>query len=126
MCAISLIRLAFLEPRIPRLASRAGFCGAVKAHLSRAEPCQVIPWRAGPPRQTAALALRQSDRPARSDMLAAVDMELGAIHIARLLGAKEIDGLGHLLGLAEAAERNLLLDDLLGAGRKDGGIDFAW
>ena len=52
-------------------------------------------------------------------MLAAIDMQLGAVDVARLLGAEKIDGFGHLLGRAEAAHRNCG-DDRLGTGREDG------
>src|SRR5262249_48123988 len=35
-----------------------------------------------------------------------IDGKLGAVDIARLLVAQEIDGLGHLLGLSESPYRN--------------------
>jgi hypothetical protein len=62
---------------------------------------------------------------AASDVLAAVDVQLGAVDVARLVGAQEIDGLGHFLGLAEALQGDLLLHDLLGARREHGGVDLA-
>src|SRR5262245_13957392 len=37
----------------------------------------------------------------RSHVLAPVDVQLGAVHVARLLSAQEVDGLGHLLRLAQ-------------------------
>ncbi len=58
-------------------------------------------------------------------MLAAVDVQLGAVHVARLVGAQEIDGLGHLLRLAEAAHGDVLFHDLLSARRQDGRVDLA-
>jgi hypothetical protein len=67
---------------------------------------------------------RDDKRPACSHVLAAVDVQLGAVDIARLLRAEEIDGLGHFLGLAETAERDLLLHDLVGAGREDRRVDL--
>src|SRR5690242_6724976 len=58
------------------------------------------------------------------DMLAAIDVKLGARHIARGLGAEEIDRLRHFLGLAQAMHRELG-DDPLGAGLEDRGFDLA-
>ena len=52
----------------------------------------------------------------RSDMLAAVDGELGAVDVARLLGAEEIDGARDFLGKAEALHGDAG-DQLLGARR---------
>jgi hypothetical protein len=51
-------------------------------------------------------------------MLAAIDVQLGAVDIARLVGAQEIDGLGHLLGEPEPAHGNIG-DELLGPRRGD-------
>ena len=59
-----------------------------------------------------------------SHVLAAVDVDLGAVHVGRRLGAQHVDDLGHLVGRAEPLQRNLL-DDLLGAGRQDRGVDLA-
>src|SRR5262245_30540903 len=63
--------------------------------------------------------------PPTSDVLAAVDVQLRAADVARLVAAEEIDGLGHLLGLAQAPQWDLLLHDLVGARREDGGVDLA-
>src|SRR5438552_2031495 len=60
-----------------------------------------------------------------SDVLAAVYVQLGAVHVARLVGAQEIDGLGHLLGLAQAPQRDLLVHYSVRARRQDGGVDLA-
>ena len=43
-------------------------------------------------------------------VLSAVDHDLGAGHVARLVGAEIIDRLGHFLGLAEPAQRDVLHD----------------
>ncbi len=51
-----------------------------------------------------------------SDVLAAVDMDLGAVHIGRCLRAQHIDDLRHFIRCAEAMHRDLLLDDLVRAG----------
>src|SRR6185437_7697555 len=53
-----------------------------------------------------------------SHMLAAVDGKLGAADVARLLGAPEIHGLGHILRLPEPAHR-AIGDQRLGAWRQD-------
>ena len=58
-------------------------------------------------------------------MLPAVDVEFGAVHVARLIGAEEIDRAGDFLGVAEAAHRDLLADDALCAGREDRRVDLA-
>ena len=65
-----------------------------------------------------------AEGPPASHVLAAVDMQLRAVDVARLVGAEEIDGLGHLFRLAQAPERDLLLHDLVGAGREDCGVDL--
>src|SRR5262249_1760293 len=61
----------------------------------------------------------------RLDWLPAVDVQLGPVHVARLFGAQEINGFGHLRGLAETAQRNVLLHDPVGAWRQYGGVDFS-
>ena len=40
-------------------------------------------------------------------MLTAVDGELGAVDVTRLLGAQEVDGFGHLLSLPEPPHRDI-------------------
>src|SRR5450759_2541755 len=57
-------------------------------------------------------------------MLPAVDMDLGAVHVRARLRAQHVNDLGHLVGRAQALQRNLL-DDLLGAGRQNRGVDLA-
>ncbi len=42
----------------------------------------------------------------RLNVLAAVDVDLGAVHVGRRLGAQHIDDLGHLVGGAEPVQRN--------------------
>jgi len=54
-----------------------------------------------------------------------LNLDFGAAHIARALLAEEVDHIGHLIGRAEAPHGDLLLDDLVGAGREDRGIDLA-
>src|SRR5215208_6383769 len=68
------------------------------------------------PSLTRALTLARA--PGTSNVLASIDGDLGAVHVRRLVRAQEIDGLGDLVGSAEAPHRDLL-DDLLGAGRQD-------
>jgi len=53
-----------------------------------------------------------------------VDGKLGAVDIARSLGAQEIDGFGHLLWLPEPPHRDIG-DQCLGAWRTDRGVDLA-
>src|SRR3990170_336068 len=60
------------------------------------------------------------------DVLAAVDLDLGAADIACAFLAQEVDDISHFVWRAQAAHRDLLLDDLLGAGRQDRGVDLAW
>src|SRR4051812_39759700 len=60
----------------------------------------------------------------RSNMLAAVDVQLRAGHVGTGVGAEEVDRLGDLVRRAEAVEGNLL-HDLVRAGREDRGVDFA-
>src|ERR1017187_3291065 len=57
-------------------------------------------------------------------MLPAIDVDLGAVHVRARLRAQHVNDLGHLVGRAQALQRNLL-DDLLGAGRQDCGVDLA-
>ena len=42
-----------------------------------------------------------------SHVLSAVDVDFGAVHVGRRLGAQDIDDLGDLVGGAEAMQRNL-------------------
>jgi hypothetical protein len=51
----------------------------------------------------------------RSNVLAAVDVDLGAVHIRARVGAQHVNDLRHFVGRAETLERDLL-DDLVGAG----------
>ena len=60
-----------------------------------------------------------------SHMLAAVDVNLGTVHVRARVRAQHVNDLGDLVGRAEPLHRNLL-DDLLGSGREDGGVDLAW
>src|SRR5450755_3477996 len=60
-----------------------------------------------------------------SHVLAAIDVDLGAVHVRARLRAQHIDDLGDFVRRAEAMHRDLLLDDLLGAGRQDRGVDLA-
>src|SRR5690349_19092982 len=59
------------------------------------------------------------------NVLAAVDLDLGAGNIACSLLAEEVDHVGHFVGCAETTHGDLFLDDLLGAGRQDRGVDLA-
>src|SRR5690242_17981105 len=52
-----------------------------------------------------------------SDVLPAVDVDLGAVDVGGLRRAEQIDDRGNLLGLAEPAHRDLPLHDLIGARR---------
>ena len=73
----------------------------------------------GTPRSTrpgSAAPGRADHPPIASDMLAAVDQQLGAVDVARLLRAEEIDRLRHFLRGAQSAHRDLR-DDRLGARR---------
>jgi hypothetical protein len=56
-------------------------------------------------------------------MLAAIDVDFRPRHISRLLRAEIVDGLGHFLGLAEAAEGQFG-GELLGPRRQDRGFDL--
>ena len=56
-------------------------------------------------------------------MLAAVDVDLGAVDVGRGLRAQHVDDLGHLVGRAEPVHRDIL-DDLFRPRRQHGGIDF--
>ena len=72
--------------------------------------------------------MRQHLVPAASgklNMLPAVDVEFGAVHVARLIGAEKVDRLGDFLRFAEAAQGYLLVDDAVGARRQDCGVDLA-
>src|SRR5579872_1897501 len=57
-------------------------------------------------------------------MLPAVDVQFGAGDVARLIRAQIIDRLGDFFRQPETAQRNRL-DDLVRAGREDGGVDLA-
>src|SRR5215469_17777761 len=57
-------------------------------------------------------------------VLPAVDVQLGAGDVARLLRTEIIDRLGNLFRLAETAQRNRL-DDLFRSRREDRGVDLA-
>src|SRR4029078_10636759 len=59
-----------------------------------------------------------------SNVLAAVDMNLGAVEIRAGVGAQHVDDLRDFIRRAEALHRNLL-DDLLPPGRQNGGVDLA-
>jgi len=59
-----------------------------------------------------------------SHMLAAIDVQFGPCHVARLIRAQIIDRLGDFLRQAETAQRNRL-HDLVGTGREDRGVDLA-
>ena len=62
--------------------------------------------------------------PGLLDMLAAVDLDLGACDVRRPVIAEEIDDLGDLPGLADPAQGQLF-DDLVGARREDCRFDLA-
>ena len=51
-------------------------------------------------------------------------MDFGAVDVRTRLRAQHIDDLRHLVRRAQPMQRDLLLDDLLGAGRQDRGIDL--
>ncbi len=57
-------------------------------------------------------------------MLAAVDVDLGAVDVGGGLRAQHVDDLRHLVGRAEAVHRDQL-DDLFRAGRKHRRVDLA-
>ena len=57
-------------------------------------------------------------------MLTAVDGELGAVDVTRLLGTQEVDGFRHLLRLPEPPHRDIG-DQCLGAWRQDRRVDLA-
>jgi hypothetical protein len=59
------------------------------------------------------------------DVLAAVDVNLGAVHIRTRLRAQHVDDLRDFVGRAEPVHRNLLVHDLLGARREDRRVDLA-
>ena len=50
-----------------------------------------------------------------SHMLPAIDVQLGARHVARLIRAQIIDRLGDLLGQSQSPQRDCV-DDFVGAG----------
>src|SRR5262245_33554361 len=60
----------------------------------------------------------------KSYVLAAIDVNLGAIHVGASLGAQHVDDFGHLVWRAGPVQGDVR-DDGLGAGREDGGIDLA-
>ncbi len=59
------------------------------------------------------------------NVLTAVDVNLRAVHIGGRFGAQHVDDFRHFVRLAETLQRNLFLDDLVGAGRQDRGVDLA-
>ena len=61
-----------------------------------------------------------------SDVLPAIDVNLGTVHVGRSLGAQDVDDLGHFIGGAEAVHRDLMRHDLLCPWRKNGGVDLPW
>src|SRR6266403_2831065 len=83
-----------------------------------------IPAFAGRTKEGAAF-LRGSAITKPLNMLAAVDVDFGAVHVGAGLRAQHVDDLRDLVGRAEPVHRDLLLDDLFGAGRKDRGVDLA-
>ena len=60
----------------------------------------------------------------RLHVLAAVDVNFSAIHVRTRIRAQHVNDLGNFVRRAETLERDLL-DNLFGAGRKNGGVDFA-
>src|SRR5258708_11689303 len=62
----------------------------------------------------------------RSNVLATVDVDLGAVDVRTRLRAQHVDDFRHLVGRAEAVQRYLLVHDLLGTRRKDRRVDLAW
>ncbi len=67
------------------------------------------------PALTSESGRNESSKPAgASNVLPAIDLQLDAVHIARLLGAQEVDGLRYFLGLTQTSQRDLLMHDLVG------------
>src|SRR6266480_5170108 len=60
-----------------------------------------------------------------SDVLAAVDVDLGAVHIGRRVRAEHIDDLGDFVGRAEAMHWNLVGHDIGGPRRENRRVDLA-
>src|SRR5262249_29055987 len=81
-------------------------------------PLQSIPNRCG----CASLAVVTRGA---SDMLTAVDVDLGAVDVGRRLRAQRVDHARNFVGRAKPAERNLRNDLFRGAGRENRGVDLA-
>src|SRR3974390_2189904 len=56
------------------------------------------------------------------NVLSAVDMNLGAVHIGRRVGAQDIDDLCDFIRRAESMHGDVLRHDLLGARGQDRGV----
>ena len=93
-----------------RSASSAAWSPAVSGWQARAEGC-----------------LPEADlKPASSHVLPARDVDLGAVRVddpVPVSGASML--VGDLIGRAEPMRRDIVLDDLLGAGGEDRGVDLA-
>ena len=57
-------------------------------------------------------------------MLAAINVNLGAIHVRARIGAQHVNDLGDLVGRAEPLHRDVF-DDLVRSGRQNRGVDLA-
>ncbi len=68
------------------------------------------------PRGQTQQTLHPARRSAGSDVLAPVDVQFGAVHVARLIAAQIEDGIGDLIGPAEATHRHLAVGKLAGSG----------
>src|SRR5207237_8586617 len=83
--------------------------------------------RGGEPARRRADALRGLIDPAVTaglTVLAAVDVDLRAVHVGTGFRAQHIDDLGHFVRCPKPVQPNLLLDYLVSAGRQDRGVDF--
>src|SRR5947209_14609090 len=60
-----------------------------------------------------------------SDVLAAVDVNLSAVHIGRGFGTEHINDFGDFVRRTEAVHWNLMGHDLRGPWGEDRGVDFA-
>src|SRR3954464_558039 len=77
------------------------------------------------PNSSKPLVLQHVTQMQRSNVLPAVDVDLGAVYVGARLRAQHVDDLGDFVRRAETMHRNLVRDDILGAGRQDRGVDLA-
>src|ERR1700710_673749 len=59
-----------------------------------------------------------------SDVLPAIDVQFGAVHVARGIAAQEINGGCNLRGASQPAHRHFAVGEGGGSGREDGGVNL--